>query len=72
MMGVPQGAMGVLTGSGHLGNGDSFNLENLRNKINSEEYLYEAIQRIAQVLSNELLKVSRGGVYHERQRKRRK
>jgi hypothetical protein len=61
MMTVPQELSGV-----------SFDLENLRKKINSEEYLYEAIQRIAQVLSTELLKVSRGGVYHERQRKRRK
>jgi hypothetical protein len=52
--------------------GNAFDLENLRRKINSEEYLYEAIQRIAQVLSNELLKVTRGGIYHERQRKRRK
>jgi hypothetical protein len=52
-------------------NGGSFNLEILRQKINSEEYIYEAIQRIAQVLSNELLKTSRGG-YHARQRKRRK
>ncbi|MDR1972559.1 MAG: hypothetical protein LBQ46_11645 [Treponema sp.] len=55
---------------GHTGEG--FNLENLRRKINNEEYLYGAIQRIAQVLSGELLKVSRGGIYHERQRKRRK
>jgi hypothetical protein len=52
------------------GNGTSFDLENLREKINSEDYLYEAIQRIAQVLSNGLLEVSRGGIYHERQRKR--
>jgi hypothetical protein len=51
--------------------GDVFNLETLRQKINSEEYIYEAIQRIAQVLSSELLKVSRGRIY-ERQRKRRK
>ncbi|MDR0730796.1 MAG: hypothetical protein LBF63_03945 [Treponema sp.] len=47
-----------------------FDPENLRKKINSEEYLYEAIQRIAQVLSSELLKMSRGRIYHERQRKR--
>jgi hypothetical protein len=51
--------------------GGRLNLEALRQKINSEEYLHEAIQRIAQVLSNELLKTSRGG-YHARQRKRRK
>lgn len=51
--------------------GEGFNPESLRQKINNEEYVYGAIQRIAQVLSNELLKMSRGGIY-ERQRKRRK
>jgi hypothetical protein len=50
----------------------SFDPEELRQKISSEEYLSAAIQRIALVLSNELLKVSVGGIYHERQRKRRK
>ncbi|MDR0669561.1 MAG: hypothetical protein LBF95_05725 [Treponema sp.] len=54
------------------GNRVPFDPENLRKKINSEEYLYEAIQRIAQVLSSELLKMSQGRIYHERQRKRRK
>jgi hypothetical protein len=58
--------------SGRTRDRASFDPESLRKKINSEEYLYEAIQRIAQVLSGELLKISRGGVYHERQRKRRK
>jgi len=29
-------------------------LEVLKHKINDEDYLYEAIQRIAQVLSNEI------------------
>jgi hypothetical protein len=51
--------------------GEGFDPEILRQKINSEEYMYGAIQRIAQVLSNEVLKISRGGIY-ERQRKRRK
>jgi hypothetical protein len=51
--------------------GEGFDPENLRRKINNEEYIYGAIQRIAQVLSNELLKMSRGRIY-ERQRKRRK
>jgi hypothetical protein len=46
-------------------------LEQLRNKINNKDYLYEAIQRIALILSNELLDISRGGIFHE-QRKRRK
>jgi hypothetical protein len=49
----------------------SVELEIIRNKINNKEYIYEAIQRIALILSNELLDISRGGVYHE-QRKGRK
>jgi hypothetical protein len=47
-------------------------LELLRAKVNSEDYLYEAIQRIAQILSNELLGIPHGGMFHERQRKGRK
>jgi gamma-glutamylcysteine synthetase len=50
---------------------DTTELEQLRNKINNKDYLCEAIQRIALILSNELLDISRGGIYHE-QRKRRK
>jgi hypothetical protein len=49
----------------------SAELEKLRSKINNKEYIHEAIQRIALILSNELLDLSRGGVYHE-QRKERK
>ena len=33
----------------------------LKQKINDEDYLYEAIQRIAQVLSNEITGIPRGG-----------
>ena len=51
---------------------ESSELEILRKKINSEDYLYEAIQRIALILSNELLDLSQGGRNHERQRKRRR
>jgi hypothetical protein len=51
--------------------GEVLNLEILRQKINNKEYIHDAIQRIAQVLSNEILKVSRGRIY-ERQRKRKK
>ncbi|WP_041611013.1 hypothetical protein [Treponema primitia] len=47
-------------------------LELLRAKINSEDYLYEAIQRMAQVLSNEILGIPQGGTFYERQRKGRK
>jgi hypothetical protein len=44
----------------------------LRQKIDNEDYLNEAIQRIAQVLSNEILELPHGGSYHERQYKGRK
>jgi hypothetical protein len=47
-------------------------LEALRRKINNEDYLCEAIQRIALILSNELLDIPQGGGYYERQRKGRK
>jgi hypothetical protein len=50
----------------------SIELEQLRNKINNEDYLYEAIQRIALILSNELLNISQGGTFNEQQRKGRK
>ena len=46
-------------------------LEVLRQKINSEEYVHEAIQRIALIISNELLDLPQGGRSYERQRKRR-
>ncbi|GHT55936.1 hypothetical protein FACS1894109_03540 [Spirochaetia bacterium] len=50
----------------------SVKLERLRKKINNEDYLNGAIQRIALILSNELLDTPQGGSYHERQRKGRK
>ncbi|GHU53678.1 hypothetical protein FACS189496_5180 [Bacilli bacterium] len=50
----------------------SVKLEQLRKKINNEDYLNGAIQRIALILSNELLDTPQGGSYHERQRKGRK
>ena len=46
-------------------------LEDLRLKINNEDYLHEAIQRIALIISNELLNLPRGGRSYERQRKSR-
>ena len=46
-------------------------LEILRMKINNEEYLHEAIQRIALIISNELLDLPQGGRSYERQRKSR-
>ena len=46
-------------------------LELLRQKINNEDYLHEAIQRIALIISNELLDLPQGGRSYERQRKSR-
>ena len=46
-------------------------LELLRMKINNEDYLHEAIHRIALIISNELLDLPRGGRSYERQRKSR-
>ena len=46
-------------------------LEVLREKINNEDYLHEAIQRIALIISNELLDLSSGGRPYEQQRKSR-
>lgn len=47
-------------------------LEILRHRINDENYLNAAIQRLALVLSNELMDITREGTRHERQRKKRK
>jgi len=44
-------------------------LEVLRQKINNEDYLHEAIQRIALIISNELLDLPQGGRLYERRRK---
>jgi len=46
-------------------------VEVLREKINNEDYLHEAIQRIALIISNELLDLPRGGRTYEQQRKSR-
>ena len=46
-------------------------LEVLRQKINSKDYVHEAIQRIALIISNELLDLPQGGGSYERQRKSR-
>ncbi|MDR0553569.1 MAG: hypothetical protein LBG76_02045 [Treponema sp.] len=40
----------------------------LRKKIHNEAYLGEAIQRIALVLSNELLEARRGEKYYEQRK----
>jgi hypothetical protein len=49
---------------------DSSEVERLRKKVDSKEYLDEAIQRIALVLSNEILNISQKGQYYERKRRK--
>jgi hypothetical protein len=50
----------------------SSRIDYLRKKIDNKDYLYEGIQRIAQILSDELLDIPQGGAWYERQRKGRK
>jgi hypothetical protein len=51
---------------------NSKRLELLKRRINDEEYLHAAIQRMALVLSRELMDITIKGGRNERQRKRRK
>jgi hypothetical protein len=47
-------------------------IDYLREKVNNKDYLYEGIQRIAQLLSDELLDIPQRGACYEWQRPRRK
>jgi hypothetical protein len=51
---------------------NSMELELLQRRINDEDYLHAAIQRLALVLSNELMDITMEGGRNERQRKKRK
>ena len=44
-------------------------LEQLRIRLNDQDYMFEAIERIAHVLSNELIDFVQGGNRNERRRK---
>jgi hypothetical protein len=66
---LPAGREMVFNGTGDRF--DFFEPEKFRKKIDSKAYLDEAIQQIALVLSNELLDISRKGIYRY-ERKRRK
>jgi len=46
-------------------------LELLQRRIHEEDYLHAAIQRLAHVLSNELMEISMEGTRNGKQRKRR-
>ena len=47
-------------------------LEVLRRRINDENYLHAAIQRLALVMSNEIMEITDEGGRNGRKRKRRK
>jgi hypothetical protein len=51
---------------------NSCELELLQRRINDEDYLHAAIQRLALVLSNEIMDITTEGGRNERQRKKRK
>jgi len=45
-------------------------LELLRRRINDEKYLHAAIQRLALVLSNEIMEINNEGGCYERKRRK--
>jgi hypothetical protein len=49
---------------------DSKKLELLRRRINDEDYLYAAIQRLALIMSNELMDITQEGERNERKRRK--
>jgi len=51
---------------------NSNEMELIRQRINDEDYIHAAIQRLALVLSRELIDITMEGGRNERQRKRRK
>ncbi|MDR2313572.1 MAG: hypothetical protein LBE02_03480 [Spirochaetaceae bacterium] len=51
---------GVFSGMEQGKPSDSSRIEILRQKIGDREYISEAIQRIAQILSNEIIDVPKG------------
>ena len=50
---------------------NSKKLELLRHRINDENYLHAAVQRLALIMSKELMEITTEGERHERPRKRR-
>jgi len=45
-------------------------LELLRHRINDKNYMFAAIQRLALVMSNELMEISKEGGHYERKRRK--
>jgi hypothetical protein len=48
---------------------DPLALESWKRKINDQTYLYDAINCLAMVLSNEILHIHQGGIAHEWERR---
>jgi hypothetical protein len=44
-------------------------LESLKLKINDQKYLYDAINCLAMILSDEILNIRQGGIDHEWERR---
>jgi len=47
-----------------------YRLEAIRQRINDETYLCAAIQRLALVMSNELMEINKEGGHYERKRRK--
>jgi len=47
-----------------------YRLEVLRQRINDDNYLHAAIQRLALVMSNELMDITQEGGHYERKRRK--
>jgi len=47
-----------------------YRLEAIRQRINDETYLHAAIQRLALVMSNELMEINKEGGNYERKRRK--
>jgi hypothetical protein len=78
MIMVPQEAALAVHGEGEEPSGfqnpgefqDSSRIISLRKKLNDEDYLCEAIQRMALVLSNEIIDSSQGGTNERKQQRK--
>jgi len=56
--------------SGNKPQACDYRLEAIRQRINDETYLYAAIQRLALVMSNELMEINKEGGHYERKRRK--
>ncbi|MDR2542974.1 MAG: hypothetical protein LBC80_05950 [Treponema sp.] len=45
-------------------------VEILRQRLNDENYIHAAIQRLALIMSRQLMEISKEGIYYERKRRK--